>query len=151
MSLELAIAENTRALNQLIAILRDQAANPVPVAENSSEIAAPAAEIDPPKTKRAKKEAAPAAPAGEPEASAPSPASGAADAPATEGAAPQTKGPATYDDAAAAVTKVQKALGTPKAKELLASFGGKTLKDVDPERFDELIMNAEELLSPDQP
>lgn len=141
MSLELAIIENTRTLQQLIAVLRDQAANPVPVAENSSEIAAPAAE-DPPKTKRTKKEAKPEAPAGEPEQSAPSPAAGAPDAPETAGAATATE--PTYAEAAEAVTALINANGRAAAVALLKRFGAANLKQVDPSQYAALIAAAKD-------
>jgi hypothetical protein len=155
MSLELAIAENTRALNQLISILRDQASNPVP--ENSAEYTpgfgaavndAAKTVVAETKAKRTKKEAAPEAPAGEPveEATAPSPEAGATDAPATEDAAAPTE-PPTYADAAAAVTRVVKELGTPRAKELLAMFGAGNLKEVAPERYAAVIAAAEVVLT----
>lgn len=138
MSLELAIAENTRAINQLIAILRDQASNPVP---QMTEPDTPA-EIETPKTKRAKKEAKPEAPAGEPasEQSAPSPGAGAIGAPVTEGAAAPTK--LTYADAAAAVTALINSNGRDAALALLKRFGATNLKGVDPARYGELIAAA---------
>jgi len=120
MSLELAIAENTRAINQLIAILRDQAANPVP-----PEILAAAAAEDPPKSKRlSKKEAAPAAPAGESveEATAPSTEPTATDAPATEAAAAPTE-KLTYADVSAATIGLIKVRGRDAAISVLKSFG----------------------------
>ena len=146
MSLELAIAENTRALNQLISILRDQAANPVPVAENSSETAASAAE-DPPKTKRTKKEAA-KEPVGQPvqEETAPSPEPGATDAQETAAAATATE--LSYADAAAAVTALINANGRADAVKLLKQFNAKNLKEVDPSQYRNLIDTAREMAVP---
>ena len=125
MSLELAIAENTRAINQLIAILRDQAANPVP-----PEILAAAAE-DPPKTKRSKKEAAPVEPVGEPveEATAPSTEPTATDAPATEAAAAPSK-QLEYADVSEATLRLVKVKGTKHVKDMLAQHGYGTAKDI---------------------
>jgi hypothetical protein len=125
MSLELAIAENTRAINQLIAILRDQAANPVP-----PEILAAAAE-DPPKTKRSKKEVLQAAPVGEPveEATAPSTEPTAADAPATEAAAAPSK-QLEYADVSEATLRLVKVKGTKHVKDMLAQHGYGTAKDI---------------------
>ena len=145
MSLELTIAENTRAINQLIAILRDQSANPVP-AENSPAIAAPAAE-DPPKTKRAKKEAAPAAPVGEPveEVSAPSPAATATDAPAVEAAATATE-PPTYGEVAPYITRVAKTLGKAPVLELLGKFKAAHFSQVDTSDYAAVLAAAKEML-----
>jgi hypothetical protein len=145
MSLELTIAENTRAINQLIAILRDQSANPVP-AENNPAIAAPAAE-DPPKTKRAKKEAAPAAPVGEPveEATAPSPAATATDAPAVEAAATATE-PPTYGEVAPYITRVAKTLGKAPVLELLGKFKAAHFSQVDTSDYSAVLAAAKEML-----
>jgi hypothetical protein len=137
MSLELALEKNTAAIEKLVALL----ANPPVIDINVEEPA--------PKAKRAKKEAAPEAPAGESapsEATAPSPEPGAADAPATEAAAAPTE-PPTYADAAAAVTRVVKELGTPRAKELLAMFGAGNLKEVAPDRYAAVIAAAEVVLT----
>jgi hypothetical protein len=141
MSLELALQQataafqlNTALLQQLIAIL---------AAENSAEITAPAAE-DPPKAKRTKKEAAPVEPVGEPEQAptAPSPASTASAASETVAVAPATKAP-TYADAAAAITRVVKEMGTPTAKALLSAFGASNLKGVPEARYAEVIAAAD--------
>lgn len=129
MSLELAIAENTRTLQQLISILRDQASNPVPRAPE------PETPADPPKSKRVRK----AEPA--PEETAPSPEPTAPDAPATEAAATAIE-PATYDQAAAAVTALIKANGRDAAVSLLKRFGAANLKGVDPSQYGELIAAA---------
>lgn len=160
MSLELAIQNNTAAIERLIAVLTETVPQPVTVnldtgmvskgdqveqlAENSSANAAePAAKET---KKRAKKEAAPAA-LGEPaqEVSAPALEPGASDAPATEAAAIATK-PPTYADAAAAVTSVIKTKGTPAAKDLLKAFGAETLKGVKPEQFGAVISACEAVL-----
>lgn len=135
MSLELAIAENTRAINALIAILRDQASNPVP------EEVACATEPDPPKsTRKAKKEATPEPRPLEPSAPAPEP--GAADASATEAAAAPAVEPPTYEQAAAAVTALIKTNGRDAAVALLKRFGASNLKGVDPAQYAELILAA---------
>jgi hypothetical protein len=142
MSLEQALAANTAAIEKLVAIL----ANP-PVVDMSN-FPPPPAEDPAPKTKRTKKEAAPEAPAGEPaapEATAPSPEAGAIGAPVTEGAAAPTE-PPTYADAAAAVTRVVKELGTPEGKALLRCFDAANLKQVAPERYAEVITTAEGML-----
>jgi hypothetical protein len=132
MSLEQALAANTAAIEKLVAVLSGPT---IDVGETA------------PKTKRTKKEAAPEAPAGEPveEATAPSPEAGATDAPAAEDAAAPTE-PPTYADAAAAVTRVVKELGTPRAKDLLKGFGAGNLKEVDPGRYAEVIEAAYVLL-----
>lgn len=147
MSLELALQENTRAINALIAILRDQASTPAP------EETAGATEPDPPEklsasmqvrpAKRTKKEAAPAT-AGEPasEPSAPAPEPGAADASATEAAAAPAVEPPTYEQAAAAVTALIKTSGRDAAVALLKRFGASNLKGVDPAQYAELILAA---------
>lgn len=145
MSLELAIAENTRAINALIEILTRGAVN-APVAADVEQEAL--REEPAPKAKR-KKEAAPEAPAGEPapEETAPSPAAGASDAPATEAAATATEPvEISYADAAAAVTNVVKVKGRDAGKALLASFGAANLKEVKPERFAEVIAAAKAVL-----
>ena len=140
MSLELALQQataafqlNTALLQQLIAIL---------VAENAPAITA-AGEDDPPKAKRTKKEA-PVEPVGEPvqEPTAPSPASTATAASETVAVAPATKAP-TYADAAAAITRVVKEMGTPTAKALLSAFGASNLKGVPEARYAEVIAAAD--------
>jgi hypothetical protein len=141
MSLELALQQataafqlNTALLQQLIAIL---------AAENTPAITA-AGEDDPPKAKRTKKEAAPVEPAGEPvqEPTAPSPAPTATAASETVAVAPATKAP-TYADAAAAITRVVKEMGTPTAKALLSAFGASNLKGVPEARYAEVIAAAD--------
>ena len=141
MSLELALQQataafqlNTALLQQLIAIL---------AAENAPAITAPTAE-DLPKAKRTKKEAAPVEPVGEPvqEPTAPSPASTATAASETVAVAPATKTP-TYADAAAAITRVVKEMGTPTAKALLSAFGASNLKGVPEARYAEVIAAAD--------
>lgn len=144
MSLEQALAANTAALEKLAAILAG--ATPLEAVTAEAFTITPAAEA--PKAKRTKKEALAGAPAGEfapLEATAPSPEAGAADAPATEAAAPATE-PPTYADAAAAVTRVVKELGTPEGKALLRCFGAGNLKEVKPERFAEVIAAADGML-----
>jgi hypothetical protein len=138
MSLELAITENTRAINALIAILRDQAANPVP-AEISAAITAPAAE-DPPKTRRTKKEAAPEAQPGEPapEAPAPSPEPGAADVPATEDAATATE-PLTYAQVQAATLAAVKAGQRAGVVKILDGYGAKRAGQLSEETWPEYL------------
>ena len=141
MSLELALQQataafqlNTALLQKLIAIL---------AAENTPAITAPAAE-DLPKAKRTKKEALAGATVGEPvqEPPAPSPASTATDASETAAVAPATKAP-TYADAAAAITRVVKEMGTPTAKALLSTFGASNLKGVPEDRYAEVIAAAD--------
>ena len=141
MSLELALQQataafqlNTALLQQLIAIL---------VAENAPAITADGEE-DPPKAKRTKKEAPAEATAGEPvqEPTAPSPASTATAASETVAVAPATKAP-TYADAAAAITRVVKEMGTPTAKALLSAFGASNLKGVPEARYAEVIAAAD--------
>lgn len=121
MSLELAIAENTRAINQLIEILRNQAANPVP-AELKQEPEQLLQE-DPPKTKKAKKE--------EP-------------APAHE---PETPKAVTYAEAASAVTRLVKEKGREAAKSLLAGFNAANLKEIPEARYAEVIAAAEAVMA----
>lgn len=143
MSLEIALEKNTAAIEKLIAILQPLEHTSVTVHPH------PPAEIDPLKTKRAKKEAKPEAPAGEfsentgpqAEQTAPSPAAGAPDAPATVGAATATK-ELTYADAAAAVTALINSNGRDAALALLKRFGATNLKGVDPARYGELIEAA---------
>lgn len=153
MSLELAIQQNTAAIERLISVLTETLPQPVTVnigefpppsqdAENSGAIAADVAEEPAPAKKtRAKKEAAPVAPAPL-ETSAPAPEAGATDASETEAAAVPID-PPTYADAAAAVTEVIKARGTAVAKKILGRVGGKTLKDVVPEDFPAVICACE--------
>lgn len=136
MSLELAIQQNTAAINALIEIL-SKAAAPSPIANvtlDTSEEPAPKAEAK----KRTKKEAAPAT-VGELETSAPSQASGAGDAPATGGAAAPTEAP-TYEDTSKALLAVSAKHGRAAAMTILHSFGAeKSLKEVNTERFAEVI------------
>jgi hypothetical protein len=110
---------------------------------NAPAITAPAAE-DLPKAKRTKKEAAPVEPVGEPvqEPTAPSPASTVTDASETVAVATATKAP-TYADAAAAITRVVKEMGTPTAKALLSAFGASNLKGVPEARYAEVIAAAD--------
>jgi hypothetical protein len=154
MSLELALQQataafqlNTALLQQLIAIL---------AAENTPAITAPAAE-DLPKAKRTKKEAPAEATAGEPvgepvqepvqEPTAPSPASTVTAASETVAVATATKAP-TYADAAAAITRVVKEMGTPTAKSLLSAFGASNLKGVPEARYAEVIAAAADATVP---
>lgn len=53
----------------------------------------------------------------------------------------------TYNDAAKAVVDLQKVKGTPAAKALLAKFGGKALAEVKPEKYGELIAEAQKELA----
>ncbi len=139
MSLELALERNTAAIERLIGILSngtlpvaDDQQNALPVAE------APSANS---KKTKAKKEATPEI----------------SEAPETVTIIVETVEPApapepeppvkiTYADAAAAVTQVVKLKGKEAAKAVLAGFGAANLKEVDEERFAEVIAAAEKAL-----
>lgn len=150
MSLEIAIQQNTAAIERLIGILTETL--PQPVTVNIGEIKEAAAEAveEKPKAKRAKKEAAPAlageqpeAPASEPSAHAPEP--GASAASETEAAAAATE-PTAYADVAAATTRLIKARGTPFAKEMLRANGWANAKEIPPESWDAWIAEVEQVL-----
>ena len=153
MSLELAIQQNTAAIERLIGILTETLPQPVTInigdapietLPKVSEEAFEGTTADPPKKTRAKKEAAP-----EPrplEQTAPAPASGATAASATEAAAAPTK--LTYTDAATAITQVITAKGTPAAKEILKAFGAeKSLKEVSPAQYAAVISACQAVLA----
>jgi hypothetical protein len=144
MSLELALQQNTAAINALIEILKTGAVPVAPAAEEQ----APEA----PKAKRTKKEAAPAT-AGEP-ASAPkaeASADGEPAAPEKPAASPASSTTTeakqvTYTEAAAAVTNVAKKKGRDVAVEILAKFGAKTLGEVKASSYAKVIAECEAVL-----
>lgn len=139
MSLELAIQQNTAAINALIEIL-SRGASPSPITNEAP------AETEQPKAKRAKKEAKPEAPAGEPapEQPAPSPETGASDASETAAAAAPTEAKQiTYTEASAAVVKLANTKGRKAAVDVLASFGAKTLGEVKASRYADVIAACE--------
>jgi hypothetical protein len=153
MSLELAIQQNTAAINTLIEILSK---GTIPTAPAAEEVApgfgtavtdaakAVAAET---KARRTKKEAKPEAPAGEPaqEASAPAPEIGATAASEMEVAAAPAK-QITYTEASAAVVKVANTKGRQVAVEILAKFGAKTLGEVKASSYAKVIEACEAAL-----
>ena len=138
MSLELAIQDNTRAINALIEILRNQAANPVP----AEVIEQP----DPPKTKRAKKEAAPVAPAPL-ETSAPAPETGATDASETEAAAAPVDDapvePVTREQVSRALTTVASRKGRSVALGILGNVKAGNLSEVAVEDYPAVLCACE--------
>jgi outer membrane biosynthesis protein TonB len=145
MSLELAIQQNTAAINTLIEILSK---GNVPAAVQPDQADAPAE-----KPKRAKKEAKPEAPAGEP-ASAPKAeddAAGEQSAPEKPAAFPASTTTAetkqvTYTEASAAVVKVANTKGRAAAVEILAGFGAKTLGEVKASSYAAVIAACEAAL-----
>lgn len=153
MSLELAIQDNTRAINALIEILRNQAANPVPAeiiaaaaadAEKSAEV------MEKPKAaKKTKKEAAPEPAPLEP--SAPSPEPGASDAPATEVAAAPVDDapvePVTREQVSRALTAVASRKGRAVALGILGNVKAENLSGVKPEDYPAVLCACELALS----
>lgn len=144
MSLEIAIQQNTAAINELVALLKGGAVIPPPAEDQ----ALPAESTR--TTRKKPKEAAPEAPAGEPEkpaASAPSQASTAAPAQTTEAAAAATEQKQiNYSDAAVCVNKVAARKGRAAAVEILAKFGAKTLQEVKASSYGDVIKACEAVL-----
>jgi hypothetical protein len=139
MSLELTIAENTRAVNQLIAILR--ALNPVPAEEISASM-----QLRPEtKAKHPKKEAAPA-PVGEPveEQPAQSPETGATSASETEAAADPVE-PLTYAQVQAATLAAVKAGKRDQVVKILEAYGVKRADQLSEEIWPEYLGKIEAL------
>jgi hypothetical protein len=139
MSLEIAIQQNTAAINALIEIL----SKGLGVTTISPDALEEQVLEKKPLAKRVKKEAAPAAPEGEPT-SAPSPASTVSDAPEAAAAATATKA-ATYDEAAKAVTAVASKHGRAAALEILerSKPGAKSLRDIDATDYGAVVCACE--------
>lgn len=128
MSLEVAINENTQAIRELIAALaKGQTPTPAQVEAVREEIA----QVEKPQAK-AKPEPAPE-PKPEPtaETSAPTPAETFPDTPSV-----------TYQDAAAAITKLSRTKGRDAAVALLYRFKASKLPDVQPDQYFEIIEAA---------
>lgn len=123
MSLEATIQENTQAIRELIAAL----ANGVtPTAAQVAAVATEAAPAVEPKAEKAKAKVEPKAepaPAPEPE------------------SFPDTPG-YSYQDAAAAITKLSRTKGRDAAVALLYRFKASKLPDVQPDQFAEIIEAA---------
>ena len=145
MSLELAIQQNTAAINALIEILSKglgaTIVSPDALEEQVLE--------EKPKAKRLKKEAAPEAPAGEPasEPSAPAPASGANAASATAAAASQVAEPVTREQVSKALTTLASKKGRDAAMKVLNAIGCKNLGEVDAASYAALLADCEAALS----
>lgn len=129
MSLEATIQENTQAIRELIAALA-KGVTPTP-----AQVAAVATEAQAEKPAPAKKTQA----AATQESSTPTASdNSASSSPATPAAEPEP----TYQDAAAAITKLSRTKGRDAAVALLAKFGAAKLPDVKPEQFAEIIKAA---------
>ena len=125
MSLEIAIQQNTAAINSLIDILSKAAIPAAPVAFDEPPVEAV--------KKKTKKEAPAEIQNEEPVAAEP------AEPPAEVAAV------ITYDEAAASVVQVASKLGRARAGEILAQMkpGAKSLRDVDPTDFAAVICACE--------
>jgi hypothetical protein len=125
MSLEQAVLANTAAIEKLTALL----ANPLMAVtpEGVKQVQPLGKAEEAPKAPKATKAPKAEAPKEEPK------------------AAEEPK--LTYNDAAKAVVDLQKVKGTPAAKALLAKFGGKALAEVKPEKYGELIAEAQKELA----
>ena len=132
MSLELALAENTAALNALIAIFTAQAS----AAQTAAPEAAAAPKFPAP-TPAPKQKAAPAPTAPTAEAAETAPAAKAE--PQADPEPHATEAPPDYATTAKAVNDLVKARGRQAAIDVLASFGADTLKAVQPEQFAAVI------------
>jgi hypothetical protein len=139
MSLEIAIQENTNAIHALIAAIGNGlSASPAQVAAVVAE--APATVK---KETAAKKEVQKAAETVKPEAASTQPTAEATAAPEPKAEASEASADApTYQDAAAAITKLSRAKGRDAAVAVLASFGAAKLPDVKPEQFADVIAAA---------
>jgi len=120
MSLEIAIAENTAAVRELIGILSKGIAPAAPASELAPVDAAPAPAKTEKKTKPAKEE-----PKAEEPASPPEPAD-----------------PVTYEQVAAAITAVAAKHGRQGALDVLGRFGAKSGKELKPEQYAEVVAVA---------
>ncbi len=139
MSLELALAENTAALNALIAIFTAQAS----AAQTAAPEAAPAPKPPAP-TPAPTQAAAPAPTASTAGAAATAPAPKAEPQPDPEPAAPADEAP-DYATTARAINDLVKARGRQAAIDVLAQFGADTLKAVQPEQFAAVIAACAEV------
>lgn len=132
MSLEVAINENTQAIRELIAALAKgqtpTAAQVQAVREEVTQAEKPKAKAEPKPAPEPKPEPAPEA---APEASAPTPAETFPDTPGV-----------TYQDAAAAITKLSRTKGRDAAVALLYRFKASKLPDVQPDQYFEIIEAA---------
>lgn len=135
MSLELALQENTRAMVALTEILKNglgaTVVSPDALEEQVAEPEKPAQRAS---TKRTKKEADPPA---------------ATDNAAVEGGEAETKGaePVTRDHVSKALTRLASKKGREAAMEVLTAIGCKTLGDVDPASYAELLADCEKALA----
>lgn len=120
MSLEVAINENTQAIRELIAAL---AKGQTPTAAQVQAVREEVTQAEKPKAKAEPKPA--------PEASAPTPAETFPDTPGV-----------TYQDAAAAITKLSRTKGRDAAVALLYRFKASKLPDVQPDQYFEIIEAA---------
>lgn len=147
MSLEATIQENTAAVKEQSELLRSLIAklSAAPIAAQveaekvieKAQTQATKSEAAAKKTTAAATEAAartqPTAEAGE----------GAAAAKKAENSAASDKPAPTYQDAAAAITRLSKLKGRDTAVAVLKDFGAATLKDVKPEQFADVIAACE--------
>jgi hypothetical protein len=124
MSLELALQQNTAAINTLIELLSNPAVNVNQVPVNIEGGAQVGALAESTKTKETKKAEAPAA---------------------AEAAEPATR---TYDDVSAFIVQVGAKLGKTGVVQVLNKFGAeKNLKEVDPSNWAGVIEACKELLA----
>lgn len=134
---------NTAQLNAVMAALNIDAQEPVATKEVAAapapkQKATPAKTESPAPTPRTAEAVADAAPEKKAE-SLPSRTTPPADAPA---ASPAANAP-TYQDAAAAITKLSRTKGRDAAVAILTEFGAAKLPDVKPEQFADVIAAAE--------
>lgn len=132
MSIEQAITENTAAIRDLIEAIK----NGVPT--TTAQVEAVAAEAKAEKPKAEKKTEAPKPEAEE--------SSAATQEQKDEPAAAEGKQP-TYEEVAAAITKLSRTKGRDAAVAVLTQFSAKKLPDVAPEQFAEVLAAAEEALA----
>ena len=140
MSLEIAIAENTNAIRELIATIR--AGVPTTAAQVAAVVAeAPAAETAKAKIPAKDTAAAEVSDAAE---------HGKTAAQAVEALAGHANKPtptATYEDAKAAVLKISKERGRDAAVAVLSTFGVQKLPDLQPENYGALVAKVDEALA----
>ena len=129
MSLEIAIAENTNAIRELIAAIRACAPT------TAAQVAAVVAEAPEAETAKAK------IPAKDP---AKDPATAEVSDAAEHG---KTAATATYEDAKAAVLKISKEKGRDAAVAVLSAFGVQKLPDLQPENYGALVAKVDEALA----
>ena len=133
MSLEATIQENTNAIRELIAAL----AHGVPT--TAAQVAAVVAEIPTLVT-----EAKPEKPAKKTQVAATQESSTPTAPDSSESSSSETEEPPSYQETAAAITKLSRTKGRDAAVSLLGKFGAVNLKEVKPEQFASVIAAANE-------